>query len=735
MAVARDRDLQTTPLRSALELRDRLTAETGCYYGVTELSLRDADPFKFERFFARVHSLVLAARDVAKSVAASPGSREMGEILFSLLTPEGDAVACSMGLHGHIAAFPTAVRYMVQNGYEINPGIRDGDVFVTNDAVTAGAPHPPDFYNYVPIGYDGEIVGWAVGLNHIAETGAVIAGGWPNFAVDTFMDGLVFPPMKVGENLKTYAWYDALWRRRTRMGRLNILDDRMRLAGTGLISQGVKAIVAEFGLDYYRHAIREIVEEARRKTLDNIRVLLTPGRYRGTAFRTILQKGMQRIFPQADRDYLTQVFMEASLEPQGRLVLDTEGTSRWGHFPFNGWPAGAKCALFMGLSQTLAHNTKVNSALDQAITAKFARGSLLNPDNDFASFGNIWFHSGVANYLCYNALFMSHFAKGYLEEVFVAGQSWEGFGGSGVLKDGTPYGFTNFEWTGGMARGATPFCDGSPMMWSPQMATTNCGHAEDFEYLMPALFYLGRGLVPNYFGHGKYRGGPGQSSVFVVMEPGQSLLMSHGGGGLSGTAALALGMAGGYPPPAAFSVVIHGTDIRERLARGEDYPRNAVECVEAARSGKIRAAEVDVWKFDKGQVSMQDGDIWANGSGSSGGWGDPLERDLANVQADLNYGWVTPDVAETVYGAVATQGSDGAWKVDVTASQERRRALLAQRRKRAVPARQWWAEERKRVMARDLIPQVLTMYREAGSFAKFDQMVREFWQLDGDFRF
>lgn len=37
-----------TPLRDRLVESERLMAETGCYDGVTELTLRKGDPLKFE---------------------------------------------------------------------------------------------------------------------------------------------------------------------------------------------------------------------------------------------------------------------------------------------------------------------------------------------------------------------------------------------------------------------------------------------------------------------------------------------------------------------------------------------------------------------------------------------------------------------------------------------------------------------------------------------------------------
>ena len=80
-------------LREMIAERDRLTTETGHYYGVKELTLRDSDPIKYERFYSKLHASVLAARESARFVAASPGSREMGEVLWGIATPEGDTLS------------------------------------------------------------------------------------------------------------------------------------------------------------------------------------------------------------------------------------------------------------------------------------------------------------------------------------------------------------------------------------------------------------------------------------------------------------------------------------------------------------------------------------------------------------------------------------------------------------------------------------------------------------------
>jgi hypothetical protein len=57
------------------------------------------------------------------------------------------------------------------------------------------------------------------------------------FCVDTYMDGFVCPPTRTGEDLKQYAWWDETWKRRSRAGMMNILDDKSRLAGAAMIAR------------------------------------------------------------------------------------------------------------------------------------------------------------------------------------------------------------------------------------------------------------------------------------------------------------------------------------------------------------------------------------------------------------------------------------------------------------------------------------------------------------------
>ena len=106
---------------------ERLFAETGSYAGLAgELELKDSDPIGYEKLFSRLRGGLVSARETALNISASPIVRELGELCFALYTPEGDSIALSTGIIVHVHTMSDAIKWMVRQGYEDNPGIRPG---------------------------------------------------------------------------------------------------------------------------------------------------------------------------------------------------------------------------------------------------------------------------------------------------------------------------------------------------------------------------------------------------------------------------------------------------------------------------------------------------------------------------------------------------------------------------------------------------------------------------------
>ena len=70
-----DHNSPDLPLRKRLLESERLMQETGCYDGVTTLSLRQEDPLKFETLHTKLRASCVSAREMARRISASPGVR------------------------------------------------------------------------------------------------------------------------------------------------------------------------------------------------------------------------------------------------------------------------------------------------------------------------------------------------------------------------------------------------------------------------------------------------------------------------------------------------------------------------------------------------------------------------------------------------------------------------------------------------------------------------------------
>ena len=194
----------------------------------------------------------MTARETALNISASPIVKEIGELCFALYTPEGDSVALSTGIIVHVHTMSDAIKYMIRQGYEENPGIAPGDIFTNNDAMI-GDVHNADVQTIVPIFWEGELIGWAGGVTHEIDIGAKTPGlACRSARSRASRTASTCPPKKIGSN-------DELWRdhvlaglKGTRTPMYWTLDEKTRLAGCHMIREAVERVILEEGIDTYK---------------------------------------------------------------------------------------------------------------------------------------------------------------------------------------------------------------------------------------------------------------------------------------------------------------------------------------------------------------------------------------------------------------------------------------------------------------------------------------------------
>jgi acetone carboxylase alpha subunit len=716
-------------LKEAVEEKERLFKETGYVYGLEKLELIEGDPAKLMRFQMRLVAACINTRETAKLISANPASMLQGELLFMLANPEGDCAAASYGLAGHSQTFPFIIRAIADLGFEEDPGIREGDIFSTNDPYY-GTPHNVDNYTWVPVIYKGELIAWTVGLNHISDVGSIQPGGLGMISPNTFTDGFIYPPTKTGENFKQHKWWELWWKRRTRTGTFNILDDKMRVAGAVALQSKVLDLVEEFGVDYFREALREIVERERRLLVQRIKAQAVPGIYHYLYFMPVRYKGLVgKLFASSNRDWLLHEPAEFRILPDGRLFIDVEGLTSEADFHCNAYEPAVRMLTCLGAWPMFAYTITLNTSILYMTGWNLPPGSIFNPQNPFA--GTIMGLSPIGKYgfVFHNCLSQAYFARGYLEECFPQEGGGAGYGLAGVMADG-------FRWAGGdmslitcWSSRALPYKDGDVAYWCPPNPASDQGETEIAEFLQPTNLNLGRKLIPNYCGHGRFRGGLGIGLCQLIIDPGQSLSVAPYGS-TSSMGRGAMGMCGGYPGVSDINYLAHETNSRELLKEGKPYPTDFVEVREWIKTGRLKAGNVEVYQGSGPNIQCRDGDLFASATAAMGGWGDPLEREFELVEKDVQYGWITPDVATTVYGVL----TDEHGKVDVAGSNKLRQEMRNRRKERSLDARDWWRKERKQVLSKQFSEDVYNMYADILKYEKFRREFTGMWQLPQDYQ-
>ena len=123
-----------------------------------------------------------------------------GDSMVAIFTANGDLINAACGTYLHAIIQPIIIKF-IRKYYSENPGIRDGDIWYTNDALYGGI-HNPDQVALMPIFHQGKLIAWSSAALHTTETGATEPGGMPVSAKSRFEEGLNLPPIKIGENFE-----------------------------------------------------------------------------------------------------------------------------------------------------------------------------------------------------------------------------------------------------------------------------------------------------------------------------------------------------------------------------------------------------------------------------------------------------------------------------------------------------------------------------------------------------
>ncbi|MER8657061.1 hydantoinase B/oxoprolinase family protein [Mesorhizobium sp. M0847] len=721
-----DRPASALRLRERLLDSERLMEETGCYDGITELTLRNQDPLKFETLHTKLRAYCVSAREMARRISASPGVREVGEMVVAIYTPEGDAIALSNGIMVHVHTMSRFIKWMIKNNYEENPKIREGDIFANNDAFI-GTVQVPDVMDVVPIFHEGTLVGWAGAVCHELEAGGITPGGDVCLAQERFTEGLFVCAEKIGENDEIRRDYVIRCERNLRMPIYWVLDEKAKVASCIDMRESVKQLISEIGLDYWMKVSKEFIEEGRRAQLARTRQLTVPGIYRGHTFYGHVTTGKPGFQLLGDPDWLYNIPIEMEITTDGKITMDFEGTQPWGYHSMNCTPAGMDGGMFVTLTQHMNFEGLVNDGAWMATELKLPHGTWTNPDNEMVATATSWALLLPAYGVFQRLLSRGFVARGFVEEAFVGQVNSPMIEMGGESQYGTPFGMAHFE-CAAAGSGALAIADGldtAYVGWNPE---SDMGNIEVWEQSMP-MVYIGRSIVPNSGGAGKYRGGCSFVSTWLINKTSHlrlhtsehsSRVFDNGG------------MCGGYPAPTCQKHrAVRNSNIHELAAKGEPLAHAPGIDPHVSDYEKNIGGDHAVVEGPYITSPHKSGDIFSHSYNGGGGYGDVLERDPVKTAWDVENGFLTRQAAVQIFGIVLKDDAEGYPVADIDATVERRAAMRRERLAKAIPVSDWIAAERGRVEKADFAPEVKKMYASAIKLSsRFTRDFSDFWTVD-----
>jgi acetophenone carboxylase len=510
-------------------------------------------------------------------------------------------------------------------------GIRDGDIFLSNEALV-GLVHPWDIFVTMPVFFEGEVIAWAACGGHQGEMGSKDPGGFSPTARNRYEEGLHVSPIKVGEDFEVKRdildWLANSVRNPTQFA----LDIKTRVAVCERIRRRLLQETEKRGKLFVVGGLRGVIELSAKAARKRISVL-NDGVYRHVIFLDTI----------GTEDGLLKIPL-ALIKEDDHITFDFTGLSPE-HLkgPYHAYWHLCMAATSIFLFDALLVGIPANIGLFEPLDYVVPVGSFMNSRSAETAIGqNSWAARGVVQvtHMAFTrALFDSEYRE-FTCAPFAANIQMYFCGG--IDQYGNPVaGFSSS--LNAVGQGGRHDMDGEHtfgFLWSQQV---ECLSGEEMERKFPWLIISRNLFDKNMHGFGKLRGGVGMSEVYKIQNVSN---LGFGEAGLGRLITLNLGIFGGYAFPPNPRFWIRKSNIEEML-RNTDK-RIPYGVFEAGQSRSIHGE----YLVDRGNCSAaleKDDVVFIAQAGGGGGYGDVLERDALMVMKDFKENLISEDVVRDIY--------------------------------------------------------------------------------------
>ncbi|MDP2936868.1 MAG: hydantoinase B/oxoprolinase family protein [Dehalococcoidia bacterium] len=578
--------------------------------------------------------------------SGSPVASDANDFNVGITTADGQVVAFGAYVFYHLAGISITIKNALR--FFGKDGIRQGDLYLSNDPYVGGL-HQNDCSVLGPVHWQGKMIAWTGSVLHHVDVGGPVAGSWTVTARDAFQESPRYRFLRIADREGACPEVMETALTNSRLPHLMEMDLRSQIAAANVAKERLYRLFQKYGAETVEQAMRDIIDYSdvclRRKLLE-----IPDGEWYAEDY--LDHNGHE------DEIYSVKVVLRKRGD---RLTLDFRGTAPNAPGFINTSIGGMLSGVFCGIAGFLCNDIPWNEGIFKCVEVISEEGTVNNARFPAAaSMGAIGAGMSTANATAAALAKMLSCSEKHRKSVMgLWNASWLLYNISGATPDGRRFGapILDPKAGGGGARTDRDGLDAGGNMSTPKPSISN---VESLELQYPIL-YIYRKRAVDSGGPGKYRGGFSASSAFTPYGVDRmALVLATFGSDHSS----AIGFWGGLPGGGSNGILCRNTDIWERIRSGR-FPEDLREL-----AGEYTPMA------PKALTDLRRGDVFEGIPHGGGGLGDPLDRDIALVQRDLADGYVSPEMARTVYGVELAPGGR---EVDQASTARRRKELLRER--------------------------------------------------------
>ncbi|MCP9955681.1 hydantoinase B/oxoprolinase family protein [Actinomadura madurae] len=555
----------------------------------------EIDPITLEVVRSGLDSLADQMALTVSHTAYSGIVRDVLDFSTAFCDVTGEMIAQGLTLVCHLGSFPAAVKSVLT---KFSGCIHPGDIYIMNDPYSSGGIHLPDIFIIKPVFVADRLEGFVGAVAHQIDVGGAVPGSQCTGATEIFQEGLMIPTMKLYERGEANeAVFDFL-RTNVRIPYKVLGDVRAEIAAVNVGEREYKVLAGRYGPDVVRRCTRSLLDLSERIARSDIREM-PDGVYSHTSYidgdAVLDEPVVIKAEVTIEGDEITIDLTESSPQVAAGVnspIAFTESTARGAVRTLLSADVPNAAGYFRAIHVLTKAETVVHPVLPAACAVRGITGARIMD------------------------CVLGALAQAVPERVPADGE-----GGNTCICIGgeAAPGDERFIYADAFAgaRGGAPWGDGVEGMPHSYANIANTP-VELIEHDHP-LRVERYAIIPDSAGAGMHRGALSQvRSIRMLAQAGTMEIRSDK------RTHLPYGLQGGSP----------GTPSVNILHRD--------------------GAEIVLPTLVSKQILRKD-DVVVQVLAGGGGWGDPLDRDVAAVERDVQQDKITPAKASADYGVVVDQ--------------------------------------------------------------------------------